>query len=252
MQCVQKRGHRDLAFCFVAGEVSYANMNKQVAVFASLFVFVLIGGIFFYTKTLKTPDVPTPTADSSVVQWVTYENTKYHYMLSYPADGRVMKINEEEPVGDAESLAVEISGGKSLVVVKVQPLPAHLPSYAHISEEYAQSISLDLKSFAEYGRNAEMKYLSEHKTTYNSNLNPGGIQSAFIGEQPAYGFSVNGYSEAWPLGGFEGPSLSGINNYYVLQNSEGDKFVVAYPANDPIAQKIVDSFTFTVASTTAR
>lgn len=221
------------------------NTKQVVALFL-----LLIGGIFFYIQAHKLLSNSSTSSASSAAPWITYENTAYNYTLSYPSGSRVVKISEEEPVTDAESLAVEVTGGRSPVVVKVQPLQTHLPIYAHASEEYLKFISLDLKSFVEYGRNSEIAYLTDHKSTYNANLRPSSIQNTLIGGQQAYGFSINGYSEVWPLGGFEGPALSGTNNYYVIQNSKDDKFIIAYPANDPVAQKIVDSFRFINASNT--
>lgn len=179
--------------------------------------------------------------------WVAYENTKFHYEINYPTSGSVARIIEEEPVSEKESMEVKVGGDGYSIIIKVNP--AQLPEYASSTPDYAHIVRLSPKAFAEYGLQAEADYLRNNPTPYNNKLQPSGLLTAVIGGRTAYGFRINGFSEVWPLGGFEGPALDAINNYFVVADGEGNKFVIAYPADDPISQQIVDSFRFTGAIT---
>ncbi|HEX8946988.1 MAG TPA: hypothetical protein VF829_02135 [Candidatus Paceibacterota bacterium] len=224
-------------------------MENRYVLLLVVFGLIITASLLLYYntyRTLRTTNVPSISAPVATSTWSTYLNSAYHYAIRYPSDWSVHKVLEEDRAGDTESSFVEAFGPEGLGpvvvrVVKARPSPPQ--------SEQQQVFSYTSKEIAEYGRQAEIEYLSHNPTSYNTHLHPSEIISRTIGGKTAYGFSINGYSEAWPLGGFEGPSLNVTNNYFVFQNDAGDKFIIAYPADDPVAQEIVNSFQFTNATT---
>ncbi len=232
--------------------------NHVMLLGVALAALLAIDGLFFWhldmpRSSTKLPMVQTPTAirTQDISAWKVYENTKYHYRLKYPPSGFVQKQAEEEPGEVSASIAVKVPYG---VVVAAKPL--HVSS-STVNAEYKPTVSLDLRSFAEYGRQAEINYLRTLPKYNPRNIDvhteryPSQIQTKEIGGQTAYGFSIKGWSDVWPMGGVESSNWPGYENYFAVESPTGLKFVIAYPA-DPIAQQIVNSFRFTDTATSTK
>lgn len=100
-------------------------------------------------------------------------------------------------------------------------------------------IDLDLKSFAE----AIRTYQVHAQNPYIKNKQVGDLQEITFASSTAYSFTL---SEAFinSEGGYLIPS--GVTNRYIfLESSDKRKFMIWHPKDDPISQKIVDSFKFT-------
>ncbi len=233
------------------------NLSKMWVVLGGFFVvLVVVGLVFSYMKNSSAPASMTSVPGAG--GWSTYENTKFGYKLRYPKGGN-LKYGERDAVllSDASDLSVYRYAENGMMEWGSVQIRAVIPSQLEfapdnrLAEKEKQIAYSDAKSFAIYGLQAEIDYLKNNQTPYNSKLHPSGLLTATIGGRNAYGFRINGFSEAWPLGGFERPVLSATNNYFVFADDAGNKFIIAYPADDPISQQIVDSFRFTNATTSA-
>lgn len=222
--------------------------TKQITTFAPLLILVSIVGIFLYIPTHKSsPSNSTQSAASSTTSWITYENTKYHYQLSYPENGRVSCEGYEiEPIQECLSLRIGVEGMSGQIAINAEPF-----AFPNFTSAQRRVLSLNLKSFAEHERTVAIKDDASKSNLSSSNSLVSSTTT--IASQVAYGFNNTGRGRIG-VGFFSDGEMgisSEMNSYFAIQNKSGDKFIIIFPANNPISQKIVDSFKFTDSSTTA-
>lgn len=223
--------------------ISYMNQKNGLAV--SLLAIVAVTGIYFLAeKTISNPQFNGSASSTSVSisqsEWKTYENTAYHYSVKYPQSWHVGQVLEEDRKTVEESRMVEIfsssPGGKGYIGITTWN-PSEFTGTDQASAEFRQSITVDLRSFAEAARQKEMG----DKGHILPDKKVGELQEVVFANQKAFSYVVTGsYNK------YGGDSA----DYLFLENKD-IKFMIYYSLNNSLPQEIADTFEFTNGSTTA-
>jgi hypothetical protein len=241
-------------------------MPKKTILASLLIGIALVSGGYFFlnNKGAGNTSVSVPIPPQS--DWTIYENTASKYRIQYPSiNMEVAPLDAYDyvtPITDKSEIDIQYSGKYPVNYDAYTPsTPTYVFPYVGIIdwvirgytglsadekqklEEYQKPILLDLKSFAE----TERMYSVSDQNPNIRNRQVGDLQEMTFASSTAYSFTLSG--EAVRAVGSRPPS-NVTYRYVFFESPTKEKFMMWYPANDPISQKIVDSFKFTDASST--
>lgn len=219
-------------------------MSTKTILFSAFIGIVVVGAGYFLLRTLSSnhTQIATNISSSTPISqsgWKTYENTAFKYRIQYPSSMSVGPLDRYDYITQITQKGEIATGLVNIIAWRETALTGFS------AEENKQFISLDLKSFAEAIRTYQVK--AQNPNIKNKRV--GDLQEMTLVSSTAYSFTL---SESFTNseGGYLIPS--GVTNRYIfLESPDKRKFMIWYPKDDPISQKIVDSFEFTNSSTTA-
>jgi len=213
-------------------------MNKKSIFITGFTIVTVIVGIYFLggkTANNQPPSNLFSTTPVSVSQseWKTYENTAYHYSVKYPKTWLVSQVLEEDRKTVEKSRMVELSSDLLPVVtggyVGITTWdPAEFSGSDQASVEFRQSMSVDLKSFAEA---THQKEISERNDIL-PNKKVGELMEVVFAGQKAFSYIVTGSYDKY----------GGNSANYVFLENKGVKFMIYYSLNASLSQEIADTF----------
>lgn len=161
------------------------------------------------------------------VAWNTYENTKYNYEIEYPESVELSTTDEYSNEGyiDSDNIAFY---GVSKQIIRIGALGA---------------TTTNLLDYANYFRDQQLTDDMLEINTKNSRI-VGELSKTEFNGRVAYQMLLSAAVR------FEGwGSVIGENDepfvYIITENTQGEKFVVAYRAEFDMSKKILDTFRYT-------
>lgn len=215
-------------------------MSKRNILIPVIIVVIVVAGVYFVVwKTVANQPSSTTPVSVSQSEWKMYENTAYHYSVKYPQTWYAGQVLEEDRKTVEKSRMVELSsarqGGKGYVGITTWN-PSEFNGTDQTSVEFRQSMSIDLKSFAEAAR---QKKISE-KNDILPDKKVGELQDVVFADQKAFSYIVTGSYDKYG---------SDNANYLFLEN-KGIKFMIYHSLDAGLPKEIANTFEFTNSSTT--
>jgi hypothetical protein len=202
-----------------------------------------------------TDEKPAPVLSD---EWLEYKNIKYGYTVKYPPGGAGPRIYSEDPI-DAKWNPVEKTDDVRVLVPRgiFGVVALNLPSpersgtiqFAGPREEQEHFLTLPLKTFAERIREYNEKQIGAGTKFGPDDRAVGGVEKKTVVGKDAYGFTVS--NMIWlstPIGQILAPGNRDSYMYVFAENSKGKKFLIWYPAHDPVFEQMKDSFEFSDTS----
>lgn len=202
-------------------------------------VAAIVVSVYFLIEKRTSNQSPNNSASAtpvsvSPIEWKVYENTAYHYSIKYPQTWFVGQVQEEERGAVENSVEVEItpnlSGEKGYVRI-VARNPFQITATDQASVKYRQSISVDLKSFAEAARQKEIA----DKGHVLPSKRVGELQELVFANQKAFSYVVTGSYDKY----------GGDRAQYMFLENKGVKFMVYYSLGTSLSLEVAKTFKFT-------
>lgn len=202
----------------------------------------MVGVGYFLLRTFSSNH--TPIADNiSSSTWETYENTAFKYHVQHPSNmsvGPLDQYNYITPITEQNQILITNDdltpnsyNNLSYVAIKIAALGGLN------ANEKRKLIGQNLKSFAEA---KQASLLNSVGPTIKIQI--GDLQKINFASSTAYSFDISDdFGLATAGSGYPPPGI--FNRYVFFENSNGEKFMIWYPKDDFISQKIVNSFIFT-------
>lgn len=202
---------------------------------------ILIGlAIFFIWKQNRVPSVGinNDNADLQEEEWLSYENTVYKYKFSYPGNALVTNAQEMDsrPTNESNDIQIFIPG--SVTSVSIFAFTKDQSLYAILAPDQTgiNSNSL-LKDIADKVRKNQI----DDKNPNIQNKKVGDMKETVFAGEKAYSFTLTG-GFATNLTGM-GYAITGTHKYIFVEKNN-TKFVIHYPLEDNVSEKIINSFEF--------
>lgn len=204
---------------------------------------VVMGAYFLAWKTEKGQSSSTIPISTSQSDWKTYENTAYHYNIKYPKTWYVGQVLEEDRKTVEQSRMVELASSfpseKRNGYVGITTWdPAEFNGSDQAGIEFRQSISVDLKSFAEAIR--QRKISETNDILPNKKVSE--LREVVFAGQKAFSYIVTGSYDKY----------GGNSAGYLFLGNKGIKFMVYYSLDVSLPQEIANTFKFTDSIQAAR
>lgn len=222
-------------------------MPTKTILFSTFIGVVVVGVGYFLLRTFSSDHTPITTNVSSSTpiyksDWKTYENTAFKYRVQYSSNmsvGPLDQYNYITPITENNQIIITKDGfgpssynNLSYVVIKIVALNG-------LGAENKKFIGQDLKSFVEAKQESLLNGVDP-----TIKVRVGNLQKMNFASSTAYSFNLSDDFELGiPDNGYAPPGIS--IRYVFFENSNEEKFMIWYPKDDPVSQKIVDSFTFT-------
>lgn len=229
------------------------NQKKSTIILSVIAIFVTTMTLFVAWQN-STPSIiellPSANEHSSATTtvvvssdesgWKTYENTKYGYTFIYPPEAVVQKVAEMERANMEESNDIDIFIPGDTTLVRIVAWIPYVTTPQTIKKEHNDIIALPLSSFAEILRQWQI----EDKNP-NIKKEVGSLEKITFKGKVAYRFTLTGSFTygPWPSGG--GYTLPGGSYDYIIFEHNNIKFVMNYPLENNLSQKLLRSFEFT-------
>lgn len=223
-------------------------MKNQKLILGSILLLLLVGALSImyqlrYAPLVNIPeniekcDPLTTTADCKSISldtstWKVFENKKYGYAISYPTEGY---ITSSDDYGSPEHMLFSLPGRTSLGGVDATLYPNYPLSDIPPKD-------LKLKLYAEEVRMLQINYLNPE---YNKDQLIGDLKETAIANKKAYEFTLDqGFTTQKKIGlGYVIPSHR-TYLYTITENLEGQKIMIYYDINNPIAVAMFKTFRF--------
>lgn len=205
-----------------------------------------------FTGAVKVP------ATVSSNEWLEYKNIKYGYIVKYPQGGTGPKIYSDDPIDakwnpveKTDDLRILVPRGTFGVVALDLPSPERSGTiqFAEPREDQERFLSLPLKTFVQRIRDYNEKQIGTKTKFGPDDRVVGNLEKKIIAGKEAYGFtSSNTIWFGTPIGQILVPGNRDSYLYVFAENSKGKKFLLWYPANDPIFEEMKNTFEFSDVS----
>lgn len=195
--------------------------------------------------------------------WLTYENTAHNYYINYPQnsdDVRVDPYPDEYArirVATGDTIQIPTPRG-TLGIWSLASTSTAVHMYSIDQKDAVNRIkylsSLDLKSFVEALCSEQSRQASKQGSNPNGypNLSLGmcytdNIREGIVSDQKSYTLNITGRLDTLLITVLV-PGLLQEYKYTFFKNARGEKFLIWYPAGEPVFDKILSSFKFTNSS----